>query len=333
MQGARPPRFARQARRLTLAICLAILPAVAFATPPRLPGHQDTAFVQGLAAWLNNDEGAALPIFATLAQDGNVAAQVLLGLIDKTPALQGPFLAQLPRADRLDLIRASGGLSGQSWLIRARDQALVAAWLELWTVGATPQVLEAFRSLSEPRAAREALITLAARDAPGLAALDLASVDPELLYTLWRNASPERRTTVSSLIPPEDPQRALMGERIDARVLDRWLASSPAAAPLAALCAAVCPESGDTCRGAAYRALNSHDALLTLGTPSEALVDQDTFLRSPRGHSTVLQRILLSTDMRGRRAMLAYLHNHSTCLAEALTAEHQQYYPRPTSSH
>ncbi|MCL4674925.1 MAG: hypothetical protein KJZ59_02585 [Pararhodobacter sp.] len=320
--------LARLARRLAVAASVAALPLAALASPPKIPGSEAPDFTQALETWLADDEATALPALAELAREGNHAARVLLGLIDKTPAMQGPYLAHLDRAERLALLRDSGGMSGRSWLSQSADLPLAAAWMALWDVNADISVIDAFQALNEPRAAREALIVLAARENPALGRLPPEQVDPDLLYLLWRSADPETRTTILNLVPTGHPQRLLIGDRIDAREIDTWLATSAAAAPLAALCDAVCPDSGETCRGAAYRVLNSHNALMTLGTPSEALIGQSAFLASPRGRSTVMRRILLATDMRGRRAVLAHLRDHAVCLADAIQAEQQRYLPR-----
>jgi hypothetical protein len=198
----------------------------------------------------------------------------------------------------------------------------------MWTVEAGLDTMASMQALGEPRAAREALIVLAAREHPGLTALDPETIDPELLYLLWRGADPERRALLLDMVPPDHPQRLHMGERIDARRIDLWLANAEAAAPLSRLCAAVCPGAEATCRGIAYNALNSHNALLTLGTPAEALIGQARFLDSARGRGAVMRRILLSTPMRGRRALLARVATHSSCLGEALSAENARYMPR-----
>lgn len=328
LQSALLSRLARLARRITLASGLAVVPWAAVATPPQLPGQEAPEFVAAFTAWLADDEATAIPEFARLAQAGNSGAQIMLGLIDKNPAFQGPYLAHLTRRERISVLREPGGLSGQSWLARVSDIPLVATWMQVWDVTMDLSTIHAFTDLEEPRAAREAMVVLAAREHPSLQDIEPAEADAELLYLLWRSASLERRAQITELTPIDHPQRVLMGERIGARETDLWLATSDAAAPISVLCDAVCPDSGETCRGAAYRILNSHNALVTMGTPTEALVSQSAFLASPRGQSAVMRRILLSTDLRGRRAMFSYLQEHSECLATALTLENQRYMPR-----
>lgn len=295
-----------------------------------IPGADAPAFVQALALWLADDEEPALRDLAALAGQGNRAAQILLGLIDKSPPLQGPWLASVPRNERIALMRAPGGLSGQSWLAAAADHPLAANWLALLSVDAGLPVALRFSELGEARAAREALVVLAAREHPDLRDAPPGLLDPELTYLLWRTADDERRDLLLAHVPPDHPQRLMMGEGRDDAMLGQWLAESPAAQAIALLCDARCPDSRATCLTGAYNALASHNAVVVLGSPAEVLIAQDAFLRSPRGQATVLRRMLQSTDARGRGAMISQMRAHDECLAAVLTEERTRYhYRRP----
>ena len=295
-----------------------------------IPGADAPAFVQALALWLADDEEPALRDLAALAGQGNRAAQILLGLIDKSPPLQGPWLASVPRNERIALMRAPGGLSGQSWLGAAADHPLAANWLALLSVDAGLPVVHQFSALGEARAAREALVVLAAREHPDLRSAPPEQLDPEMTYLLWRTADDERREMLLAHVPSDHPQRLMMGEERNGAVLAQWLAQSPAAQALGVLCDARCPDSRETCLTGAYHALASHNAVVVLGSPAESLVPQDVFLRSPRGQATVLRRMLQSTDARGRGAMISQMRAHDECLATVLTEERSRYhYRRP----
>lgn len=295
-----------------------------------LPGADQPGFGEALAQWLADDEEPALKALAAMAQDGNIAARILLGIIDKTPALQGPWLAYLPRDERLALLRAPGGLSGRNWLHHATDTALARTWLALMSVEAGPEVIADFMQLGEARAAREALVMLSAREHPALHELAPDATNQDMLYLLWRSADDMRRRDLLAQVPAGHPQRALMGEPRDENAMLGWLRTAPVATPLRAICATLCQQTADSCLGAAYGALASHNALVTLGTPVETLIAQDAFLDSARGRTTVLRRILQSTDARGRRSMLTQVRAQDECLAEALHAENARYrYRRP----
>lgn len=317
----RLPRLLTRALAATLLAGAALVGGVGASTAPPLRGANDPAFVQALDLWLEDDEAGALPALAALAGSGNAAARLLLAQIDKMPALQGPYLATQSRARRIALLRAEGGMSGQSWMTAEAGHPLADAWLSLRHPGIGPEVIAVFTALGESRAAREAFITLAAREEPGLTALDPAAIDPELRYLLWFHGSPQSREGLADLLPEGHPQRALLGEDLPGDALLRWLSDSPAATPVAALCAATCPEAAEACMTAAYTALGSHDTLLMLGSPAETLVAQQRFAETPRGQAAVLRRILLGHPMRGRRAMLNRIAAQSECLGNALTDE------------
>lgn len=300
-------------------------PATPLSAPPAISGVGAAAFREARDAWLADDEAAALPRLALLAEAGNDAARLMLALIDKRPELQGPFLALLPRAERIALLRRPGGISGQSWLPLLEGAPLAEAWRALLLPGQEAQAIAAFTALGETRAARAALLAQGARANAALQAIDPETTDPELLFALWRRAGPDRRAAIEALVPEDHPQRLQMGLPLAEGALARWLETSPAAAPVALVCAHLCPAEPAACREAAYRTLPSHDSLLGFGSPAEALVPEADFLASPRGRAAFLQRLLLASPMRGRRAMLARLGESSACLAQALEAEAERY--------
>lgn len=277
-----------------------------------------------VALWLAEDEAAGLTALAGLARDGDDGARLLLALIDTTPALHGPWLARLARAERIALMRAPGGLSGRSWLHLA-DLPLAAAWRSLLHIDAGPETGAAFAALGEARAAREALTVLAAREHPSLSSDWADWMDPELVWLVWPRADDDLRAQLAAMVPPDHPQRALMGETSAPEALDAWLAASPAAAPLRGLCDRDCPDTAAACRRAAHAAIGSHSAVLTLGSPAETLIPADVFAASPRGRAMVLRRILLAADARGRRALIARTAEADACLGALLEAESERF--------
>ncbi|MBK5928327.1 hypothetical protein CCR87_13455 [Rhodobaculum claviforme] len=300
-----------------------------------IPGQEASAFQDAVAAWLAEDEGTALTDLAALAQGGNAAARILLALIDKTPALQGPWLSHQSRDARLELMRAPGGMSGRSWMTAAAAQVPVAGlWLQLWRVDAPIDLPLAFARADEPRAAREALVALAVRERRGFAGIaDAPGYPDSLRFLVWREwlEDPDtaaRVRTELALIPPGDPQRARIGTPPAPGALAEWLLSAPESAAIAALCTTRCPAAPGDCALAAHDALASHRALLVFGSPSEALIPSDVFHASPKGQSSLLRRILLAVDARGRRAQLARAEARDSCLADLLQSEAQRYIPR-----
>ena len=71
--------------------------------------------------------------------------------------------------------------------------------------------------------------------------------------------------------------------------------------------------------------MGSHQRALTLGSPVEALIPTADFADSPRGHATVLRKIMLSTDARGRIGLLTRAKAADMCLAGVLDTEFGRY--------
>lgn len=81
-----------------------------------IPGQEDEAFQAALAAWLNGEDMAALTAFASLAHADNRAAQIFLGMIEKQTWTHNHVTSDLPRKERIALLRNPKGLSGTNWL-------------------------------------------------------------------------------------------------------------------------------------------------------------------------------------------------------------------------
>jgi hypothetical protein len=279
-----PARFA------AILICVTILVAGPTQADP-VAGQSDPNFTATVDLWLTGDEAAALPRLAGLAQADNRAAQVLLGLIDTTPALQGDWLMALPRADRIALLRAPGGLSGQNWMRSAVAEPLAAVWVDLWQGDATHAVILDFARLGEVRAARVAALTLAKRERTGFAALaDDADYPPSaraFAIREWRRADPARAEREAAALTSGDPQADVLGlPGGDPAV---WLAANPEGDPLVALCAATCADGDQpACLTASYDAVGGYWPLMALGSPVEAIIPSDRFNRSPVGLQSVI---------------------------------------------
>ncbi|MFC7703716.1 hypothetical protein ACFQXB_05875 [Plastorhodobacter daqingensis] len=303
-----------------------------WAQPEPLPGQDDPAFTAALDDWLADDEAAALPAFAELAQQDNGAARLLLALIDKSPELQGPWLSSRTRADRIALMRAPGGMSGQSWIHPlAETSPLAAAWQSLWNVDAPLSLITDFAAMGEDRAARAAVAVLAARERRGFAALDGSPGYPDgLRYFIWREWVNEpghlaRLTDAVLSLAPGDPQRVMMGETVAPEAYGDWLMSAPEAGAVAGFCAARCPQTARACALAAAEALGDPLLVMIQGSPAETLIPSPEFTESPRGQAALLRRVLLGASTRMRPAMLSRAATRDSCFADALAAEAARY--------
>ena len=300
-----------------------------------VPGQRATGYAAAVELWLADDEAAALAELSRLAGQGNAAAQMLLALIDKTPALQGPWLSRLPRDERIALMRLPGGISGVSWMHAAAEaEPSARLWLRMWQVDAPATLAIEFAATGEPRAAREALVALDARGQRGAASIaDEAGYPPALRYLVWREwasdpAMGEVRAAEMAALAPGDPQGAHVSRAPEPEALSGWLMAAPEAAPVAAFCADLCGQSAADCVLAVAEALGSHSTLVTFGSPSERLVPGEAFHHSPRGHAALMRRVLLNVDARGRRGQIARAREADSCFGELLEAEAQRYMPK-----
>lgn len=288
----------------------------ALATP--ISGQNDPAFQGAVAVWLEDDEETAIRKLSEMATRGHAASQILLAIIDKAPELQGPWLSMLPATERHALMRAPGGISGQSWMREAaRTEPLAELWVLLWDVDAPLGLGVEFMRHGEDRAAREAILALFARQRRGFA--DIVT-DPEF---------PVAMRFIAALEDPQIDHDAPidlrdMGQSVTTTAAE-WLSTAPEGAALRALCDSTCGATSEACTVAAYAALGSHQRALSLGSPLASVITAEDFVRSAKGQAVVLRKIMLSSDARGRINLLTRTKAADMCLAEVLTAEFARY--------
>ncbi len=293
-----------------------------------VPGSDDSRFVAALERWLDADEQEALPALSDLAAQEVVAAQMLLALIDKSAALQGPHLTALPRAERIALLRQPGGLSGRSWIHAAAEASpLAELYLRKWQMTEDVEMIARFAEAGEDRASREAALVLASRRERGFA--------PEVIAQPWfpdslRHLTPDRALARAEAaeLPSGHPMRRFASERVPADALRDWLAEAPLARPLRAACTSVCGDTRAQCTLALYKALGSYDSLAMMGSPSVALVPEQRFVDSPRGHQAVARRIMLMHSARVRELSSSRLAEVDRCATDWLQSEYQRYSAR-----
>ena len=256
-----------------------------------IPGQDAPAFITARDGWLAGEDTTALPALAALAQQGNTAAQILLGRIEPKSHLRRQITGPMDRKTRIALLRMPGGLSGQSWLKAAAAQnPLARAYLDIrspdFQAASVQVLLDAGDVMSGLRAIMRliqygnlaAAVPLLAH--PGLSkdyrALPVWEVTniglarplprPSLkLVLLWRGLSPRRLL--------EDPE--LYADAIEA------LSSEPAYAPVRAFCTAHCPEMVPTCTLATFL-VTAPTGSFDFQSPAEPLVSTQSYTTSPR---------------------------------------------------
>ncbi|MDD7970353.1 hypothetical protein [Roseinatronobacter alkalisoli] len=316
----------RLGRQLLAAVLSAgVLGAATTLRAETLPGSTHPEFRSALESWLADDEAQSLPALARLAQDGNGAARVLLGLIDKKSSLQGPWISALPRQDRIALLRAQGGLSGRNWMaVAAPGIDYAQLWNRLWQLDGGLDIAQGFAAKGDSRAVREALLVLASRQE--------GSFPPEVLATDWFPAAlsylvAEWPAAPGDIPAPDqgDPQLGMVGQTVDHGHLRTWLGQAELAAPLQQVCDIQCPQQSQECALALYEGLGSYPGLVRLGAPLPYLDAPEGFFRTPRGRASLARRIMLTRSTRMREADLARLADISSCAADWLSSEYARY--------
>lgn len=256
-----------------------------------MAGAADPRLAQALDQWLEAEEEPALRALAALAAEGNTAAQVFLGVVDATPAFHGDYLSRLPRAKRLALMRAPGGLSGTSWMRQAAQSDPVArGWLTLWSGEATVQVVLDLSALGEGRAARMAARQLFLREKRGFGDVAGDPAFPPALMPLairdWADDDPARAAAALGALHPGDPARGFLGLAPPApddllAWADGHVLGSQVLAPLSVLCPDPARRAADL---SAYLAqAGGWWALAWIGPPVEALIAPESFATSRMG--------------------------------------------------
>lgn len=193
-------QFASILTKILKAVCVAALMTtlVGIASAQNLKGEDDPAFRSAVDDWLAGRDLPALETFASLARDGNRAAQILLANIAGGGHFHSHITGDLPRADRIALLRKPGGLSGKSWLTEAQaDEPLAAALLQSGRILEKNAAVATLIRLGEPvygLAAIEVIQNQADADAimDAIAALEAPLPDDIHLAILWPHYVGER---------------------------------------------------------------------------------------------------------------------------------------------
>ncbi len=318
------------ALRCVMTLLLALFLALTGLSPAygqHIDGVDDPEFRTALSLWLEGDDANSIPRFAVLAHEDHPASQILLALIDKTAAWQGPMIALLPRADRVELLRAPGAMSGRNWMsVAAESNQIAQDWVALWQMQGGVDIAERFSALGEARAARTALLMTANRQGTGFA--------PPVLTAPWypeslRHLTHSRALSVDDVIGLHagHPIRKSAGLPVDDDDLRAWLKQSPLSRHFRAACARTCPDTQADCMLALYHGLSSYYALLVMGSPSANIIPEEEFAESARGIQSVARQILVRHTARTREVMLRELGDIDTCAATWLQGEYQRYVP------
>jgi len=294
-----------------------------------VPGQEAAAFEEARALWLQGDHMAALSALAAASRAGNVAAQMLLSRIAETPWMHDHVTQDLPRRERIALLRREEGLSGKDWMETAAEASPLAE--AFWSAQNPPagqslevslaevflehgEDLAAFRVLNRygstnPAAAISYAYRLAERlEGAGLFVLSQmivrlheqgqpipwpsfvqSSLDAQAFFDALRQVG-----HAQSYAGPFGSGVVLGEDATEAQITD-WLDTAPELAPLRRFCSATCPERQETCRIAAARRLPFPHPF---ASPLQSLVSDAAYWDSARFDGDVA-RLLARVDWPG----------------------------------
>lgn len=299
-------------------LVLGLMAGLAGAPALAWEGAGDPAFAMARAAWLaGDDDMGVLAQLAPLAAGGNRAAQVMLGTLVAEQRVP-EAVAALPRAERIALTRAPGGLSGTSWLTVAAGADPVAAALEVagvrWQQATRDQqvaALEVLLAAGEAGAAHRLLANFGNQGGWGAGGGWSLVMDHGLspalqghgvpLLVMVRDvatrpeggfADPAAAGRAGAALAGAHPGDLAMAEagwrqttladpglvRAGAEAL---VADAPLAAPLAGVCATACPDGVAACTFALAMGTGGRPGFVTL-SPFEGLVGSAEYQASPR---------------------------------------------------
>lgn len=328
--------------------CFAVFAAMAgTGAKADISGRDDPAFEAAMTEWLGGaSDLSALQSLSDLSQAGNAAAQILLASIAARGKLHDHVTGDLPRKERVTLLRMAGGLSGKSWLEAADEPlavalfqstqigekgAAVAALLEL---GETQTALLAAQSMVNSGEAAEFLALLLGREtelsqeALVLVAEAIRQVASFEDGKYVRNA--QLKPEITNLRPYKIAELAWMAPSPRALVEDadvRAAATDLAAevrswTPLYTYCRSHCPDTASACTAVAA-SLMSIDGPFAMRSPRETLIPDDVYWGSPRITGDIARSLM---DVAQHKDSLGQV---DACFFDAMTVTQADFGMRP----
>lgn len=320
--------------RLALTALCVLCTGLAKAQP--IPGADAPAYAAARDQWLAGEDLAALQALGDLARADNTAAQMLLSAIASASYTHAHLTTDMPRRERIALLRQEGGLSGRDWLQRAAEHhPLADALLNsrgytrdveqtaqfIWTLLSHNARREAYAQIRRvlDHGHRSEALTLSqtfqdALGAPGISlyawALDMASFSQPVPVPRHVRTREEFTAYLSSLRTPMvrlesyGPWGASQGETLEERRLEQenvirpLIDIAPSLAPLHPFCAQRCPESQSECRY--LTAVNLEIYPYPFQSPLPALISNEAYQASARFFRDIEGQLAISPTARYR---------------------------------
>ena len=321
-----------------------------------LAGADDPALKAAIEIWLADDDENSLPVMAELAAGGNIAARLLLARIEDTERAPSDFVANLSRKERVALFRSSAGkgIFRPSWLkSEAKAGNEIAATLlqagalevsieaikHLYAIGEIESAYDLIRQVAGngntqekdelagflPASSELAPYLEASRSGinAGLAVLQMIVDQADGVTT-----APDSDTLSASEYLEWGYQNGVRSISFDRanrhyEAIADWISMSAVTAPIANLCRSLCTEEGvPACAVASFALVGGYYKAIRFDSPLQALIEQDSYVSSPRATGMLLRRITGVKDATGGQPLMsiAELSDTSACLAKAVAA-------------
>ena len=131
-----------------------------------LTGSDDPALLAAIEVWLEDNDKDSLPVIATLAGEGNIAARLLLARIENADIAPSDYVNNLSRKERVDLFRSTSGkgVFRPSWL-KSESEAgneMASALLKSSGLELNIKAIRKLYEIGEPEATYDLITQVAA---------------------------------------------------------------------------------------------------------------------------------------------------------------------------
>ena len=326
-----------------------------------LKGLEDPTFQTAIEIWLQDNDEESLPVFATLAGEGNIAARLLLARIEATDQAASDFVSGLSRKERVELFRSNSGkgLFRPTWLKSEKNAGnkIASTLLDSSNNVVNLDAIRMLYEIGEPEAAYD-LIREVAGNGSQEQKQELANFLPEkseLMPYLRALQNPVAGFTVghaalqqnigsNELKGPEPDVRAAAhfveyGYQTGVKTSDfdqtnhyygdlaSWIEVAPATTPIATLCRRYCGEDTQNCSITAFGLVGGYYKAIKFDSPMQTLIEQSRYLTSDRAVGMVLRRVSFARPAGAAEKLLISdneLRTKSSCLAKAVAEVRDQ---------
>lgn len=283
-----------------LSILAAALSQPSFAR--EISGQKDPAYKAAVETWLAGEDLKGLQQLSDLAHDGNTAAQILLGSIATRGSLHQHVTGDLPRKERIALLRARSGISGTSWLTIAQETDPLAtalfqsihwsergpAMLALFEYGEMDRAMLAANALRNFGQGEELVGLLSGYedqlpDAAQYVVLQAAieSSRSTAMRHAWLEIWGERRFLTAKLAWELPSVQDLLNDQSLRAKVNALSIDVPSWTPVERFCRANCPSSVNSCTTTGAVSAFWGEPL-AVSSPLQSLISNETYWASPR---------------------------------------------------